>query len=333
VDANLMQADYLPWQSDVLNNALTLKNNNRLPHAILLESSSNQDMSSFVQYLSMLLLCDTPQGIDLCGICSACRMMSAHSYSDFNLVTLLYDEKNKKTRKNIKIEQIRDVIHKVFLSRQYDRLKIAAIYPAETMSNAGANSLLKTLEEPTAHALLLLATHNKGRIPVTIRSRCHVWSINLPDENEATNWLAQQGVEQEDIIRYLQFANGDPVLALELKTQNYASTVEQFKSEFSQYLRGETSVAGLCKNIISFGLPAIRRLINMMLTAYCYQLSGVDAKGNPTASANKVSAQAVLGLQLRAQKQLQIEENNLDLQLQLEDVLISFKQIITRRMD
>jgi hypothetical protein len=70
----------------------------------------------------------------------------------------------------------------------------------------------------------------------------------------------------------------------------------------------------------------------MTLTAYCYQSSGLDSKANPVSGADRPRAQALLGLRLKAQHQLRIEENNLDLQLQLEDVLISLKQILTRRL-
>ena len=70
----------------------------------------------------------------------------------------------------------------------------------------------------------------------------------------------------------------------------------------------------------------------MTLMAYCYQMSGVDANANLLSGSDKSSAQAIIDLRLKAQRQLQIEENNLDLQLQLEDVLISLKQILTRRL-
>jgi hypothetical protein len=81
----------------------------------------------------------------------------------------------------------------------------------------------------------------------------------------------------------------------------------------------------------SFDTALLRRLIDMTLNAYCYRSSGVDAAGNPLEDGDRERAQRLLELRQRAQNQLQVEENNLDLQLQLEDVLISLKQILTRR--
>jgi DNA polymerase-3 subunit delta' len=322
---------FLPWQADVLKRALALKHQQHLPHAVLIDTASEQDFSAFACYLSMLLLCDKPDDLAICGNCQACEMMQAGTYADFNLVTLEQNDKTKKLNKNINIEQIRKLIHEVSLTRQYERLKIAAIYPAEAMNKSSANALLKTLEEPAPQVLLMLLTHNRGRIPVTLRSRCQSWTIDPPAKTQALEWLRGQGVQDEMATSYLQFAGGDPVLALHLKQHGYASLVSQFKSRFSQFLRSELSVTDLCRGLLSSETAIIRRLINMTLMAYCYQMSGVDANAELRSGSDKRGAQAIMDLRLKAQQQLQIEENNLDLQLQLEDVLISLKQILTRR--
>ncbi|TNF89613.1 MAG: hypothetical protein JSU67_08860 [Gammaproteobacteria bacterium] len=323
---------FLPWQTDLLKRALELKASHHLPHAVMIDSNSSQDMTSFIGHLSMLLLCDAVTELSPCGQCDACRMMLAGTYADFSLVSLEADEKTQKISKNIKIEQIRNLIHEVSLTHQYQRLKIAAIYPAEAMNRASANALLKTLEEPAPGVLLLLVTHNRGRIPITLRSRCQSWSVGLPGQAQAREWLANEGFEAQDIERYLDYAGGDPVLALELEQNDYASLVKQFKTRFGQFLRGDLSVTGLCQELLAYELSLLRRLVNMTLTAYCYQSSGIDADANPHPGGEKSRAQQLLDLRQRAQNQLRIEENNLDLQLQLEDVLISLKQILTRRL-
>ena len=327
-----LEARYLPWQASVLQRALKLKFEQRLPHALMIDSASEMDISAFIMHLAMLLLCDQAQDLSPCGSCEACRMMLAGTYSDFSLVTIELDEKTKKMSKNIKIDQIRNLIHEVSLTHQYDRLKIAAIYPAEAMNKASANALLKTLEEPAARVLILLLTHNSGRIPITLRSRCQSWSIHPPSAEQARTWLAAEGLSAQDSQRYLEFADGDPLLALKLQQNDYAALVAQFKSRFSQFLRSDLSVSSLCQELHSFESALVRRLVNMTLSAYCYQTSGVDAGANPRPGADRPRARQLLDLRLRAQNQLRVEENNLDFQLQLEDVLISLKQILTRRL-
>jgi len=322
----------LPWQSAVFQRALKLKHEQRLPHAVMVETPSDYHMEDLARYLSMLLLCDQAQDLLLCGACEACRMMSAGTYADFSLVTLEVDPKSKKLNKNIKIDQVRNLIHEVFLTRKYDRLKIAVIYPAESMNKSSANALLKTLEEPADNVLLLLITRNPGRIPVTLRSRCQSWAINPPDEAQSLSWIGTQGVDSASALQYLQYAGGDPLLALHLQQQNYAQTVDTFKSNLAAFLRGRRSASELCKSLLKSELSVARRLIEMTLSAYCFKACGVDNQEQGTGTADRERARSLLDLQHRAQQQLQVEENNLDFQLQLEDVLISLKQILTRRL-
>ena len=178
---------------------------------------------------------------------------------------------------------------------------------------------------------MLLATHNKGRVPVTLRSRCQSLTINLPTEKQAREWLLQQHFDADDIPAYLVYSGGDPELALRLKQQGYADTVQQFKTRLGDFLRGDLGVAELCRELLSNEIDLVRRLIDMTLRAYELQMCGVDGEANPTGTVDRERAQAFSSLQLQAQAQLQVQENNLDFQLQLEDVLISLKQILTRR--
>jgi DNA polymerase-3 subunit delta' len=322
-----------PWQREVLERALALKQENRLPQAVMLETASDFQMGDLARYLSMLLLCDQPQNLSLCGTCEACRMMSAGIYADFSLVTLEVDHKSKKLNKNIKIEQIRNLIHELHLTRKYSRLKIAVIFPAEAMNKSSANALLKTLEEPAAGVLLLLITRNPGRIPITLRSRCQSWTIDPANEQASLQWLADEGNDAQATAQYLQYAGGDPLLAMHLQQQNYAQRVETFKSSLTAFLRGGQSASELCKGQLSGEVPVSRRLIEMTLKAYCYKACGIDSAGHEVSTVERSRAQELLDLQRRAQQQLQVEENNLDFQLQLEDVLISLKQILTRRLN
>ena len=315
----------------MLEHALELKAQERLPHAVLIETASRQDSSALPVCLATLLLCDQPSGLDACGTCEACRMMRAGTYADFGLVTLRTDEKTRKVNKNIKIEQVRELIHELSLTAHYQRLKIAAIYPAEAMSLAGANALLKTLEEPSPGVLIMLVAHNRGRIPVTLRSRCQYWPVDLPGRPAAQEWLRGQGLADGDVDLYLDYADGDPELAVDLERRGYAQRVGQFKQSLGAYLRGELDVTRLGQDLASLEPALLRLLIDMTLSAYCYRGCGIDADANPVEGGDPRRARELLDLRLRAHNQLLIEENNLDLRIQLADVLISLKQILTRR--
>ncbi|MCP4432196.1 MAG: hypothetical protein GY806_14565 [Gammaproteobacteria bacterium] len=312
-----------PWYGEFVMKMKDLQQQKRLPHAVLLSLPIETDEVAFIWYLSMSLLCRNSTEGRPCRQCVSCVQMQANTYADFNMVGLEYDESKKKYYKNIKIEQTRELIHDVFITRSYDNLKIAAIYPADRMSIAGANSLLKTLEEPAENALIIIATHNLGKIPVTIRSRCQQWTLRLPCFEEALVWLEKKGLDNEQAVQYLKFSNGNPGLALKLFQINYLELVSEFKKKFSQYLNNQIDVVMLGQFLAAREVELARRLISMVVKAYCFRYCGLNES-----PANKVAARSALELMTQIESQLMIEENNLDLQLQLIDVLISMKQTI-----
>ena len=331
VDENSkIEPAYLPWHRPLLNQLLSLKQQRRLPHAILIDACSEIGGAEFIWHLSMLLLCDDANDAVPCGECHSCHLMLANTYPDFRYVRLLYDDKKKKINKNIKIEQIRKLIYEANLTTSYNKLNIFAIHPADKMNIESANSLLKTLEEPGAQVLILLMTSRKGKLPVTVRSRCQIWPLDHPQNEEAQYWLLGQGMDTEDIDQYLEYAGGDPQLALKLKSEDYAGVVNQFKQQFTQYLKNEIDVSILASKLVSYGAPLVRRLIKMAIDAYCYQLCGLNAKKNTQPDLQKEAAQNAIALSGQVNQQLMVEENNLNFQLQLEDVLISLKQIVKR---
>jgi DNA polymerase-3 subunit delta' len=322
-----IQPAYWPWQQSLLEQVLSLKQQARLPHAILIESKSELIGAPFIWHLTMLLLCNNSLNIDPCGQCQSCSLMMANTYPDFSFVTLTQDSKTKKTNKNIKIEQIRNLIHEVYLTRRYDNLKVVVIHPAEKMSIAGANSILKTLEEPAPYSLILLLTHNKGKVPVTIRSRCLVLTLEHPERSVALDWLEQNGLNETESSQYLDFSTGDPLLALDLHSNQYATVVKQFKTQFGLYIKNEIDVIKLCSTLIALEVSLVRRLIKMVLRAYSLQFSGLSERTKEP-KIRKKAGQQILALSTQVEQQLMVEENNLNLQLQLEDVLISLKRII-----
>ncbi|MFT7674962.1 MAG: DNA polymerase III delta' subunit [Gammaproteobacteria bacterium] len=320
--------EIFPWHYNLLTRLSDLKNQNRIPHAILIDSKTHSDAESFTTYLSTLLLCDNNNGYQICGQCKSCRGMQSGSYSNFKLITILYDEKKKKINKNINIEQIRKVIYDINLSPNYDNYNVVAIYPAEKMGREAANSLLKTLEEPGKQAVIILHTSNKGLLPVTIRSRCQIWNLKCPDNESGLDWLKQQGLSETDAIHYLQLSMGDPLLAKKMAEDNYSEIVESFKISFSAFLKGRSEVTALVNELTKYQPDVIRRLIDRVVTAYCYRFCGLDSEGNDQATTNRSKAMAMFELYSIVFKRLAVEDNNLDLHLQLEDVLISIKQIL-----
>jgi DNA polymerase-3 subunit delta' len=98
----------------------------------------------------------------------------------------LHPEEDKET---ISVDQVRDVIETLTLTAHRGGAKIAVVETAEALTTAAANALLKTLEEPTAGGYLLLLSHQPGRLPATVRSRCQHMSLRPPPAAVVAEWL------------------------------------------------------------------------------------------------------------------------------------------------
>jgi DNA polymerase III subunit delta' len=89
----------------------------------------------------------------------------------------------------ISVEQIRDLTDALHMTAHGGRAKVVIIEPADAMTPAAANALLKTLEEPAGDAYLLLLSKQPDRLPPTIRSRCQRLDVPRPSQAELAPWI------------------------------------------------------------------------------------------------------------------------------------------------
>jgi DNA polymerase-3 subunit delta' len=99
----------------------------------------------------------------------------------------------------------------------YGSHKVLVIEPAEAMTAAAANALLKTLEEPPGKALLILVSHRSGELPATVRSRCQRYNLPHPSRSSTLTWLAEQTSCSESVAeRAYSLAQAQPLTAVQL---------------------------------------------------------------------------------------------------------------------
>jgi len=144
-------------QKDILRRALQT---NRLAHAYLFEGPEGIGKQLVALALCRAVFCRTGDG---CGTCLACRKVDHHNHPDLHFL-----EPDGTT---IKIEQIRELQKDLSYRPLEAPKKVCIIESAERMNPAAGNALLKTLEEPSGDALLVLLSSHPERILPTIRSR------------------------------------------------------------------------------------------------------------------------------------------------------------------
>ncbi len=198
----------LPWQRTQWVRLHDARDQGRLAHAVLLQGVAGLGVDRFAQCFAQSLLCRTPRpDRTACGLCAACRQFAQGVSADYRALTILKD------KTQITVDQVRELIEFLSLTRGSASSKVAVIEPAEAMNINASNSLLKTLEEPPGAVVLMLVAANSGRLPATIRSRCQLIKFPQPDPAEAHAWLAGHGVAEPELA--LRLAHGAPCRALE----------------------------------------------------------------------------------------------------------------------
>lgn len=197
-----------PWQVTQWQQLQSQQQSEKLPHALLLTGDEGLGKLDFALKLAFGLLCQKPVDGVACGQCAACQLIAAQTHPD--LFILQAEEKGKA----IKVDEVRQLSVSLNLTSQYGGYKVAVIVNAHDMNINAANSLLKTLEEPSADSVLILVSSNPTKLPITVRSRCQRINFSVPEDSIATGWLAEQGVA--DASDLLRLAHGAPLLARQL---------------------------------------------------------------------------------------------------------------------
>jgi DNA polymerase III subunit delta' len=195
----------------------------KLPHALLLSGSEGLGKLEFAMHLAHALLCKSVgDNGEACGQCAACKLIAVNTHPD--LFILQAEERGKA----VKVDEVRQLSAQLNLTSQYGGYQVAIIVDAHDMNINASNSLLKTLEEPSSNAVLLLVSSNPQKLPVTVRSRCQMINFTVPETSQGLNWLQKQGIEQGNEL--LNLAHGAPLLALDLQQEDLLAHHKQLIS-------------------------------------------------------------------------------------------------------
>ncbi|MBI4426939.1 MAG: AAA family ATPase [Candidatus Magasanikbacteria bacterium] len=117
---------------------------------------------------------------------------------DFILVGQSLNEKTGKTRKDITVEQMRELRSSLAMRAFAGGYKVALIDDAEKMNLEAANALLKRLEEPAPRTILFLITTDEEKLPETVLSRCQRIYFHSVKKEELENYLLKLGINKPE---------------------------------------------------------------------------------------------------------------------------------------
>jgi DNA polymerase-3 subunit delta' len=122
------------------------------------------------------------------------------------------------------------------------------------MTVSAANSLLKTLEEPTSNTLLVLITSQPSALPATVRSRCQRIGVQRPTTEQALEWLRSHAPAAANPA-LLEFAGGAPLRAVEYADGRFDALDEDMQGGLAALLSGRTDVTQVAAAWAKDGLP------------------------------------------------------------------------------
>lgn len=213
-------------QDHVTRTLLNALSQNRIAHGYIFSGHRGIGKTTIARILAQALNCRTVVGAaerptpEPCGACDSCteiRQGSAVDVIEIDAAT------------NRGIDEIRELRDAARYAPARDRYKIYILDEAHQITEAAFNALLKTLEEPPAHVIFMMATTEPENIPQTIRSRCQHFSfhaVRFEDILEQLRMIArEEQVDAEDAALALLAEAGDGSMrdALSIMDQAIAS--------------------------------------------------------------------------------------------------------------
>ena len=194
----------------------------RFSHAYLFCGPKEVGKTALAKQFIKFLVCQEYQryfndskitAVKQCQTCLNCRQFDKGLYSDFYLLERGYNSKTGKRKKNISVEQLRD-LHEKIQQRSFNNSHKAVLIPeAEALTEEAGNSLLKHLEEPTPRTVFILITTNREAILPTIRSRSQIVNFQPVSRDVIYDYLLKLGASRDLAQELSALANGRPTVA------------------------------------------------------------------------------------------------------------------------
>ena len=344
--------EILPWHQQSWDEFTS--NADRLHHGLLLNGLSGIGRREFAMQLSGYLLCDAADSSKPCGKCQSCTLFRAGTHPDFHMLTTELEaesgridlikqfsgryqdvaarEKKANPAKIIPVDQIRLLIDRFYRSAHISENKVALILPADRMNGNAANALLKLLEEPPENSYLILVTNYPEHLPPTVRSRCILERLPAPDEAAARLWLRER-VDSSGLLDDLGQSYG-PLDVLARLSTGEAELERNNNNMLLQLLVGNSDPVELAahltkqKNIAVF--VWLHEWISALIKWHATDVMPpwLNRSIGESLIQNRQFAPASLhGLYDKIGKYRYMAQDQLNIQLALEEVLISLRRL------
>ncbi|RUT25797.1 DNA polymerase III subunit delta' [Asaia sp. W19] len=271
----------------------------RLHHGWMIHGEPGIGKTSFAFACARLLLGGTdPQS-------RAGRQITAGTHPNLLLITRRMDEKRKRMRQEIVIDDVRPVQDFLHHTAADGAWRVVIVDAAEALNRNAANALLKLLEEPPTDTVFFLTCPAPSALLPTIRSRCRLLGLDPLSDEETRQVLTRHGRAADSLPALVAQAQGAPgrVLASDQSTDDAARQLAQALMEGRMAIDPET-LAGLLRH--DDGFAVLCSLLGEGLANRARQLAG---QGKLTEASKAAEAFAFLQALQRETERFNLDKN------------------------
>ena len=302
-----------------------------IPHAILLLGPQGIGKSTIARKWAAAVNCLADDPADRpCGACRSCNLVAANRHPD-----LIWMQPKKGVWR---IDQVRELERNLMLSPVEGRHRIAVLEDFDLATPAAANAILKTLEEPAPHALLVLTASDETHLLPTIVSRCHVLKLHPAPEDEIERGLVAVGVDAGKAKLYARISGGRPGLAFRMYLEpDILAKRESFWRDFLDMLRSGYAERMLYASRLSKDQTLVQtwfdhwsgwwRDLTLIQEETPESIVNVDLMQELERIANGIHPGAAVSYLERLQRGFSMWRSNVNTRLLLEDLLLQMPVI------
>jgi DNA polymerase III subunit delta' len=234
------------WAVDFLRRSLA---SGRVGHAYLLSGPAGVGKALVALRLAQALNCERGDA-DPCLACRACKRIERGNYPDVRVAGMAAQTAGLKAdeaarQKDLKIDTVREWQSDISLRPYEGRQRVFILHDAEKLTEAAANAMLKTLEEPPPYATLVLVANTSGDLMPTIVSRCQPLKLRpVPRATIVAALRERYGLAEGDASLLAAWSSGRPGWALRMVEAPQELEARQEQLATLVALHGQPRAAG-----------------------------------------------------------------------------------------
>jgi DNA polymerase III subunit gamma/tau len=232
-DTSMLTESYRPYKLDDIVGQEKAKKTigswirtGRLPRSILITGALSVGKTTSARIIGRSVLCSEPENGNACGKCRNCKSFDAETHPDYIEVDAASDRG---------IDAMRTLTQRLAMMPLQGKKKVIVLDECHAVTPQAFQAMLKTLEEPPAHCVIMLVTTNPEKLPATIVSRCSKLQLTNVSVEDCTELLlrivkdkklAESGISDKHLRKIATATGAHPRNALHALDQVYTMVLD-----------------------------------------------------------------------------------------------------------